>query len=64
MDEKTIEQYVTDLERLAELEAEADSDLQSRLETLRLRTVYLLFDLESSRRENQLLRELLERQPR
>jgi chromosome segregation ATPase len=40
------------------------SDLQESLDYLRLSIKYLLFDLEATRRENQYLRTLLDRQSR
>ncbi len=39
-------------------------DLQESLDYLRLSVKYLVFDLEATRRENQYLRKLLERQNR
>jgi hypothetical protein len=38
------------------------SDLQDSLDYLRLSVKYLVFDLEATRRENQYLRKLLDRQ--
>lgn len=40
------------------------SDLQESLDYLRLSIKYLVFDLEATRRENQYLRKLLEKQGR
>jgi len=40
------------------------ADLQESLDYLRLSVKYLVFDLEATRRENQYLRKLLERQNR
>jgi hypothetical protein len=40
------------------------ADLQESLDYLRLSVKYLVFDLEATRRENQYLRKLLERQSR
>jgi len=40
------------------------SELQDSLDYLRLSVKYLVFDLEATRRENQYLRSLLERQSR
>lgn len=42
----------------------ADGSVEESLDNLRLQIKYLLFDLESTRRENRYLRQMLESRPR
>ena len=68
MDEVTLEARLAELEQLFGGDGPSvttrDASGSPRLDRLRLRVKYLLFDLEATRRENRLLRQLLETEPR